>query len=214
MTEERKKRAAGINKKDLTEKLALKSGIPKIRAAEYIDTLTGIIAEALLDGKKVTISDFGTFNLSERTAFRGYDPRNEKRIHVPRRVIPVFRAGKQLKNALNLPLIKKCTVVGPNQIQIEFSKLLDPKDNDIINKSSYEILLSPGGKCMVLNVIPNTLNEIRKDNKGPKEISGIKSVNITCRQRIYESEFMVRISKSFRDVDGNENEKTMRWPRK
>ena len=93
----KKKRATGINKKDLTEKLALHGGIPKIGAAEYIDILTGIISEALLDGKKVTISDFGTFNLSERAAFHGYDPRNEKRIHVPRRVIPVFRAGKQLK---------------------------------------------------------------------------------------------------------------------
>ena len=67
-----KKRARGINKKDLTEKLALRGGIPKIRAAEYIDILTAIISEALLDGKKVTISDFGTFNLSERAAFHGY----------------------------------------------------------------------------------------------------------------------------------------------
>ena len=56
-----KKRASGINKKDLTEKLSLQGNIPKIRAAEYIDILTGIISEALLDGKKVTISDFGTF---------------------------------------------------------------------------------------------------------------------------------------------------------
>ena len=63
-------------------------------------------------GKKVTISDFGTFNLSERAAFVGYDPRNDKRINVPRRVIPVFRSGKKLKNALNLPMIQDVVLVG------------------------------------------------------------------------------------------------------
>merc|ERR1712054_448966 len=67
-----KPRASGINKKDLTEQLAKVANIPKVRAAEYINILTNIISNALQEGKKVTISDFGTFNLSERTAFRGY----------------------------------------------------------------------------------------------------------------------------------------------
>ena len=41
--EEKKPRAVGINKKDLTERLAFRAGIPKVRAADYINTITEII---------------------------------------------------------------------------------------------------------------------------------------------------------------------------
>jgi DNA-binding protein HU-beta len=72
-----------MNKADLTEVLASRAGIPKVRAANYINILTEAIQEALVRDEKVTISDFGT------------------EMNVPERRIPVFRAGKGLKNALN-----------------------------------------------------------------------------------------------------------------
>lgn len=89
-----------FNKKDLTEQLAARADIPKSTAAKTINLLTAIISDALTDGKKVTISDFGTFNLSERSAFEGYDPQNNRRIQVPPRTIPVFRAGKKTETIL------------------------------------------------------------------------------------------------------------------
>jgi len=57
--------------------------------------------DALTKGEKVTISDFGTFTVSHRNAFKGHNPKNGQEMHVPERRIPVFRAGKGLKNALN-----------------------------------------------------------------------------------------------------------------
>ena len=56
---------------------------------------------SLISGEKVTISAFGTFTISQRREFKGYNPRNGKEIDVPARKIPVFRAGKALKEALN-----------------------------------------------------------------------------------------------------------------
>lgn len=90
-----------MNKADLTEKLASGADIPKVRAARYINILVGAIQEALIDGEKVTISDFGTFTISQRREFTGHNPKNGEEIRVPPRRIPVFRAGKGLKNALN-----------------------------------------------------------------------------------------------------------------
>ena len=91
-----------MNKAQLTEKLAEQCNIPKVRAALYINTLVEIISESLVDGEqKVTISDFGTFTVSRRSAFTGHNPKNGKKMEVPSRRIPVFRAGKGLKNALN-----------------------------------------------------------------------------------------------------------------
>ena len=90
-----------MNKAALTEKLAEQAGIPKVRAAAYINTLVDAIAEALVEGEKVTISDFGTFTVSQRREFTGHNPKNGSEIRVPARRIPVFRAGKGLKQRLN-----------------------------------------------------------------------------------------------------------------
>lgn len=90
-----------MNKADLTDRLAARANIPKVHAARYINILTHVIQEALTEGEKVTISDFGTFNVSQRKAFTGHNPKNSEEITVPARRIPVFRAGKGLKKALN-----------------------------------------------------------------------------------------------------------------
>jgi DNA-binding protein HU-beta len=90
-----------MNKADLTEVLAARAGIPKVRAATYINIITDAVQEALVREEKVTISDFGTFTVSHRNAFKGHNPKNGLEMHVHERRIPVFRAGKGLKNALN-----------------------------------------------------------------------------------------------------------------
>ena len=82
--------------------LANQADIPKVRAAHYINILTSTISEALENGKKVTISDFGTFQVSERRSFNGRNPKTGSPLIVPVRRIPVFRAGKLLKNSLNI----------------------------------------------------------------------------------------------------------------
>ena len=90
-----------MNKADLTERLAASADIPKVRAAQYINIVVAAIQEALSSGEKVTISDFGTFTVSSRREFMGHNPKNGSEIKVPARRIPVFRAGKGLKETLN-----------------------------------------------------------------------------------------------------------------
>ena len=90
-----------MNKADLTEVLASRAGIPKVRAANYINIVTDAIQEALVRDEKVTISDFGTFTVSQRRSFTGQNPKTGVEIQIPSRRIPVFRAGRGMKNALN-----------------------------------------------------------------------------------------------------------------
>lgn len=90
-----------MNKADLTDILAQRGDLPKVRAAQYINILTEAISEALVRGEKVTISDFGTFNVSERKAFQGHNPKTGATMDVAAVTVPVFRAGKGLKSALN-----------------------------------------------------------------------------------------------------------------
>ena len=90
-----------MNKADLTEKLAVEAEIPKTKAAKHVNIIMETIQQALTRGEKVTISDFGTFTVSKRRQFKGHNPKNGAEIQVPSRRIPVFRAGKGLKESLN-----------------------------------------------------------------------------------------------------------------
>jgi DNA-binding protein HU-beta len=90
-----------MNKADLTELLAERAGLSKVKAASYVNTVIEAIQETLVNGEKVTLSDFGTFTVSKRRQFAGHNPKNGQAITVPERRIPVFRAGKGLKKQLN-----------------------------------------------------------------------------------------------------------------
>ena len=91
-----------MNKADLTASLADEAGIPKVRAASYINIVFGTIHDALVRGEKVTISDFGTFKVQHRSGFTGHNPKNGTKMSVAPVRIPGFRAGKGLKEALNV----------------------------------------------------------------------------------------------------------------
>jgi nucleoid DNA-binding protein len=95
-----------MNKSDLIAQLAEKLEIPKVRASDYVNGVFDLMQEHLAsstgdDPAKVTISDFGTFTVSTRRAFKGHNPKSGTSIEVPERRIPVFRAGKALKKSLN-----------------------------------------------------------------------------------------------------------------
>tara|TARA_Y100000034_G_scaffold36367_1_gene44800 strand:- start:834 stop:1130 length:297 start_codon:yes stop_codon:yes gene_type:complete len=94
-----------MNKKDLAERLAAKTGIPKNHALSYTNDICEIIQKGLLAEGKVIISDFGTFTVSHRKAFEGNHPQTGEHILVPERRIPVFRAGRGLREALNGELL-------------------------------------------------------------------------------------------------------------
>ena len=90
-----------MNKKDLTDVLSHRAGIPAVQAYSIVNHVFDAVAEALTAGERVVISDFGTFTISHRKAFLGKNPRTGQELEVPSRKLPVFRAGKGLKAALN-----------------------------------------------------------------------------------------------------------------
>ncbi len=149
---------SGFNKKDLTEQLAARAGIPKSTAAKTINLFTSIISDALIDGKKVTISDFGTFNLSERSAFEGYDPQNDRRISVPPRIIPVFRAGKKLKQSLNVLSIRGCAVKNQSEVTVQFNHLTDESIEACKDHRNYAIEFPDIGTQHIKKVNTDALN--------------------------------------------------------
>lgn len=91
-----------MNKSDLVAQIAAKSGLTKVDSTKALDALLDSVKEALVNGDKVQLVGFGTFEVRERKEREGRNPRNpEEVIHIPASKAPVFKAGKTLKEAVN-----------------------------------------------------------------------------------------------------------------
>ncbi|HEY7704603.1 MAG TPA: HU family DNA-binding protein [Acidimicrobiia bacterium] len=93
-----------MNKTEMAQKLAKKTGLPQAKAAEVVDCIfssesgEGIIAVELDAGDKVTISGFGTFAVKSRSARTGRNPATGATIQIPARKYAHFTPAKGLKD--------------------------------------------------------------------------------------------------------------------
>ena len=90
-----------MNKTKIISEMAKKHKKTRKELTMLINSFLGEIHEALLRGEKVTLSDFGTFTVSERKGFDGVDPRTKEPLKIPDRKIATFKCGKKLKQDLN-----------------------------------------------------------------------------------------------------------------
>jgi DNA-binding protein HU-beta len=91
-----------VNKNELVDAVAEISGLKKGEAEKTVDAVFDTITGALKKGDEVRIVGFGTFTVSERHATEGRNPRTGEKMHIPASKQPKFRAGKALKDALNV----------------------------------------------------------------------------------------------------------------
>ena len=93
-----------MNKAELTNALATRVKMSKADAGRTIEALfddKGIIAVELKKGAKVQITGFGNFEARKRAARQGRNPKTGGVIQIKASIAPAFRAGKQLKMAVN-----------------------------------------------------------------------------------------------------------------
>ena len=91
-----------MNKSDLLMNISEKSGLKKSEAEKALNAFLETVQEALKAGDKVQLVGFGTFEVRDRKAREGRNPRKpEEVIQIPASKAPVFKAGKTLKEAVN-----------------------------------------------------------------------------------------------------------------
>jgi len=92
-----------VTKADLVNELAKAvEDLTKKKAAEIVDALFETVQGALAKGDKVQVVGFGTFEVQRRAARQGRNPQDPKKtINIPAKNVPVFRAGKALKDLVN-----------------------------------------------------------------------------------------------------------------
>ncbi len=91
-----------VNKTELVASVAEKAGTTKKDAEKAINALFASVEEALAKKDKVQIIGFGTFEVKARQARKGRNPQTGKEITIPASKTPVFKAGKGLKDSVNL----------------------------------------------------------------------------------------------------------------
>ena len=87
-------------KADLVAKVA-ELGVTKKQAAGIVDCVLDSIKDALADGDKVSLIGFGAFSVKEKAAREGRNPRTGNKINIPKKNVPVFKAGTGLKDAVS-----------------------------------------------------------------------------------------------------------------
>ena len=90
-----------MNKTELVAAVAEQAGLSKKDAEAALKAFTDVVAEALKAGDKIQLVGFGTFEVSERAAREGRNPRTGETMTIEASKTPKFKAGKALKDLVN-----------------------------------------------------------------------------------------------------------------
>ncbi len=90
-----------VNKADLVTDVAEKANMSKKDAERAVNAMVESIEEALTKGDKVSLVGFGTFEVRERAARVGRNPRTGDTLEIAGGKVPAFKAGKALKDSIS-----------------------------------------------------------------------------------------------------------------
>ena len=90
-----------MNKADLINQVATSTGLSKAKASEAINAFMEAVQVSLVQGKRVTLVGFGTFETSNRQARIGRNPKTGVEISIPAKRVAKFRAGSKLLKEVN-----------------------------------------------------------------------------------------------------------------
>jgi DNA-binding protein HU-beta len=89
-------------KADVIDAMAEQAGISKKEAAAAFDAFVRYISDTCQNGERCAIPGLGSFHVTERKAREGRNPRTKEKINIPASKNVRFKAGKDLRDVLNV----------------------------------------------------------------------------------------------------------------
>ena len=89
-----------MNKQELIERMAGKTGMAKKDCGIALDSLLSTITEGLKRDEKIKLTGFGVFEVKHRAARTGRNPQTKEAVEIPAQSVPIFKAGKALKESI------------------------------------------------------------------------------------------------------------------
>ena len=90
-----------MTKRELVINVSNKLGVTQSEVAKVIETTFETISEALAEGKRWELRDFGVFEVKTRASRIGRNPRTGDQVPVPARRVVTFRPGKKMKEVVS-----------------------------------------------------------------------------------------------------------------
>lgn len=91
-----------MNKSELIERLAEKSGLSVMQAEEVVNLIYRKMRDTMVNGGRIEIRGFGSFVVKEYQAYQGRNPKTGEKIPVPPKKLPFFKVGKELKERIDV----------------------------------------------------------------------------------------------------------------
>lgn len=89
-----------MTKAELVGKVSEKSGLNKKQTEEAVKAFVETVTESLAKGDSIQLVGFGTFEVRDRAARKGINPRTKEAINIEATKVPAFKAGRALKEAV------------------------------------------------------------------------------------------------------------------
>lgn len=89
------------NKTELIAAIAEQAGISKKEATVALDVVVNSIMETVAAGESLTLTNFGTFSLGQRSERSGVNPQTKEKIVIPATSVPKFKPGKGFKELVS-----------------------------------------------------------------------------------------------------------------
>jgi integration host factor subunit beta len=90
-----------MTKAELVEKVAEKIGLTKKQTELVVNSVLESITNSLSKGNKVELRGFGSFRVRRRNSREGRNPKSGEKVQVPPKLVPFFKAGKELREMAN-----------------------------------------------------------------------------------------------------------------
>jgi integration host factor subunit alpha len=90
-----------LTKAILSERIHERVGVTRKEAGDLVDSVLGLMQEALLEGEKIKISNFGNFVVRDKSARRGRNPQTGEPLIITRRRVMTFKPSQRLRDAMN-----------------------------------------------------------------------------------------------------------------
>jgi integration host factor subunit beta len=90
-----------VNKSELIERLAERSGINVIQSEEIVNLIYKRMKDTMVSGGRIEIRGFGSFVVKQYQSYQGRNPKTGEKIAVPPKKLPFFKVGKELKERID-----------------------------------------------------------------------------------------------------------------
>ena len=90
-----------MTKAELVTAIAEKSGLTKKDSEKALAAFIDTVPDTLSKGESIQLVGFGTFEVRERAARTGINPRSKEKIEIAATKVPAFKAGRALKDAVS-----------------------------------------------------------------------------------------------------------------